>query len=96
MEKSRSALDTLEFNLSQYDSIESFVDSDEMFWSDLTLEYIDGYYIYNSNQGTWFSIERKYWYTDNLNYLFELGTIIKFHLIEDLDIIQELNEERGY
>ena len=46
MEKSRSALDTLEFNLSQYDSIESFVDSDEMFWSDLSLEYIDGYYIY--------------------------------------------------
>ena len=49
-----------------------------------------------SNQGTWFSIERKYWYTDNLNYLFELGTTIKFHLIEDLDIIQELNEEGGY
>lgn len=86
----------LQFDLTQYESVGEFADSNEMFWSDLYLHqssYNGLWYIQDTNQGEWYSLETRYDYLSDFNYLIENNITVTFFLIEDNDILKELENE---
>lgn len=92
----RTLKEKLTFNLSKYSSVETFVDSDEMFWSDRTLFYSQesgSWYIRDSYHSNWYGIEMRYAYLSDLNYLIESEKEVTFWIVEDNEIIESLNAE---
>ena len=83
--------DVLDFNFSEYASIEEWVNGDDMFWGDLTLHIEDTTYIYDAYNGLWYTIETKYHYAD-IGYLLENDYKVNFWLVDDEDIHKELDE----
>ena len=81
----------LSFDLSKYDNIVEFSEDEDMFWNDLYLHMEDTYYIYNANQGLWYSIESKYHYAP-IQYLIEENKTVEFWLVEDEEYSEELTE----
>ena len=83
--------DVLDFNFSEYASLEEWINGDDMFWGVLTLHIEDTTYIYDAYNGLWYTIESRYNYAD-IGYLLENDYKVDFWLVDDEDIHKELDE----
>lgn len=79
----------LTFMTKDYEDFDELVD--ELFWNDMYLYEDDTFYIHDTNQNIWYSIERRFHYGD-LQQLFREGKMIRFDEVKDEDIIEDLEE----
>lgn len=79
----------------EFKDIEELCDSEEIFWNDIYLRqsYFNGlWYLQDASDGTWYALERRYDYAD-MAYLVREGYTMKFYLITDEEILDEIENE---
>lgn len=79
----------LTFSTKEYESFEDMMD--EMFWNDMYMHQLDTYYIHDTNQNVWYSIERRFHYADVME-LFKDGKQLRFDEVKDIEELEELEE----
>lgn len=80
----------------RFETVEQLSDSDEMFWNDLYLRqsYENGmFYIQDTNGDKWYCIENRFAYCTDLQLLLDRNENIKFYLITDEEILDEIENE---
>lgn len=85
----------LRYDFSKYKDVEKFANSEDLFWSDITLHLPTMDLIprlYNANSGKWYEIESKYTYS-SLGYLVENNYNVTFWLVNDKELIKDLEKE---
>lgn len=87
--------DRLVIHGKDFENFEDMIYSDDLFMNDLTLEhsyYSDLWYIQDSNQGLWYSIENGYCY-GGIDTAINQGKDVIFYLITDEEILSDLEKE---